>query len=252
MIKIYYGWELLSQREWTPTELLKHIRAGLPVYDEKGEHRIYDIDYLPTTEDPILQQKLLTDGEWRREKDESDYPVDVWTETAQSKRYKGKAKAMNFALPDDKDERTKLFKKIKSFRFKHQDCIDYIDRLNNPILNPYERQQTIIKNYHMRQGAKQKSPVSKITHAAVEKFLKEHPQVANLTKVKMADEFRKHHDEDHPILINDNGVTYEVFREGDNIYSIVYANYEEKKTREHLMNSDTFIKNYLPKVRKKK
>ena len=66
MAKWYYGWELLQKpRNWTPTELLNHIKAGLPAYDDEIDRRIFDRDTLPRHKKTIeeitdeMQKKFL-------------------------------------------------------------------------------------------------------------------------------------------------------------------------------------------------
>ena len=133
--KWFYGYELLEILDWTPTELLHHIKNGLPCYNNLIDRQIFDIDSLPrryktieeiTEEtnksfelcDPPRPPSSLIEHSFKTQKGTPIYPKDG-------------SEVMNFTLPTGNAEALRLFEKIKAFRFKNNDLSIYLN--NNSI-----------------------------------------------------------------------------------------------------------------------
>lgn len=129
----YYGWELIQTKGWTPTKLLNNIKNGLPAYDEEIDRQIFDLDTRPRHKKTI--EEIEREEDTKRKKAEKwAGPCMPLPKTIIEGIHKNQTgipiippghKAMSFTLPTGKTEALKLFDKIKMFRFKHQDIIDY-------------------------------------------------------------------------------------------------------------------------------
>ncbi len=142
-----YGWELLQLRDWTAIELLNHIKAGLPAYDEIGR-RIVDLDTLPRHKQTFEEIEEMVRRKWVSfESGSLDDIIDgeemrpVTHESAMEsfselckRLYEGYTAtpvipsgciAISFTLRPGNAEALELLEGIKSFRFKYQDVVDF-------------------------------------------------------------------------------------------------------------------------------
>lgn len=131
MKKWYYGWELLELRNWTPSELLNHVRAGLPAYDEVYR-LIYDVDAL---------RKKQTLKEIEREQEAKRKKAEEWAGPCMPlpksiiegihATQKGTPiippghEAMSFTEVTDKAAALKQFDRIKLLQFNYKELAEF-------------------------------------------------------------------------------------------------------------------------------
>jgi len=127
-----FGWELIQEKEWTPTELLNHIKNGLPAYDCHTYQRIYDLDTLPRHKKTL--EEIKQEEEKKRKKAEKwagpCKPLPDKLIALMFEKQKGTAiippghEAMSFTLPTGKADILKLFDQIKLFLFRRAEVAD--------------------------------------------------------------------------------------------------------------------------------
>lgn len=128
--------ELLELRDWTPTELLNHIKAGLPAYDQLIDIRILDLDTLPRrkaeTWEEILRSppvyELIDDALKKIPIHYDEQMLAEMTESAYVPIIPPGCEAMSFKLPSVRIKAIDLFLKILAFRFKYEDLLEYEEK----------------------------------------------------------------------------------------------------------------------------
>ena len=127
--------ELLELRDWTPTELLNHIKAGLPAYDQLIDIRILDLDTLPRRKAEtweILRSppvyELIDDALKRIPIHYDEQMLAEMTESAYVPIIPPGCEAMSFKLPSVRIKAIDLFLKILTFRFKYQELLEYEEK----------------------------------------------------------------------------------------------------------------------------
>ena len=156
MKRWFFGWELFDRWDCTPVEFLTYIKSGLLLYDEIGR-QILDIDTLPrrkvntvrdmydtphfkpTNHKCTLDQKLKAASKGLETEFDEYFNEQFYMEFMGFDFISGTmpivpsgANAMSLTLPSDADEAAEFAAKLKSFRFKYQDVLEY--EQNNGLL----------------------------------------------------------------------------------------------------------------------
>jgi hypothetical protein len=149
MKRWFFGWELFERWDCSPVEFVDYIKSGLSLYDEIGR-QIIDIDTLPrrkvnigkdlfdtphfkpTNHKCTLEEKLNAASKGQEWEFDEYFTEQFHMEFMGYDFVSGTvpivpcgANAKSFALPPDADEAAEFITKLKSFRFKHQDVIDF-------------------------------------------------------------------------------------------------------------------------------
>jgi len=282
MKKWYYGWELLQLQDWTPTELLNHIKNGLPAYDEKIDRQIFDRDTLPhkkKTPEEIKQDIRKRTGDYftRREGNRTTYALRSEIDdddllnwelddnppllTAQAKNeFKTQIgipiippghDAMAFALPTSKGEALGLFDKIKLFRYKGEDIIEYEQRNECPLpanVSTEKKAGVTLSLEAMSKGGSAPKQNAAIMGAA-KKFISANPKRIDESASVIAQAFWKNCKSSKPIDVTVDYVKYEVYSDGKKVYSSCVMG-KKGKYHDKSISYSTFLAKYIPEAKR--
>ncbi|MFZ4439429.1 MAG: hypothetical protein ACOYOS_13450 [Syntrophales bacterium] len=262
------GAKLINDEGWTPTELLGHIKAGLPCYDAIIDWRFYDLDTLPRKKKTIeeiteeLRQRFVDCDPPRPPTGLIEY---TFKKQPGTRIYRQDGKVMNFTLPTDRIKAIKLLETILSYRFKLDELAEYKQAHGlhtdaaqqhdtTPISADTPANSKGILTAHLsvagKKGGSQKKQ-SKPILEAVKTFMQRTPQNINTSNEWIADKFCKNYNDNKPMVFAIGETKWKVYCSGKRIFVQVYegGNKGDDK-KEKSIGYNTLRNVYVPQAKK--